>query len=143
MLDQALDTLAADGNLKFYGGEPTLHTPEIVEAMRYVRERGFTGLITVFSNGIQAEKLIAILESDPKSEAVLNYSIYHGRDAKPMPRVREGAPGGVGASEPEPHLPGVQGAVPRRRREPTRSSTGTASRSTTAWAPAACAASRC
>ena len=86
VLDQALDALAADGNLKFYGGEPTLHTPEIVAAMRYVRERGFTGLITVFSNGIQAEKLIAILESDPKSEAVLNYSIYHGRDAKPMPR---------------------------------------------------------
>ena len=86
VLDQALDSLAADGNLKFYGGEPTLHTPEIVAAMRYVRERGFAGLITVFSNGIQAEKLISILESDPKSEAVLNYSIYHGRDAKPMPR---------------------------------------------------------
>ena len=86
VLEQALDTLAANGNLKFYGGEPTLHTPEIVGAMRYVRERGFTGLITVFSNGIQAEKLISILESDPKSEAVLNYSIYHGRDAKPMPR---------------------------------------------------------
>ncbi len=77
--------LDLDGNLKFYGGEPTLHTREIVAAMRYVRERGFTGLITVFSNGIQAEKLISILESDPKSEAVLNYSIYHGRDADPMP----------------------------------------------------------
>ncbi|MCY3932635.1 MAG: DUF547 domain-containing protein [Acidobacteria bacterium] len=85
VLDQALRTLAADGNLKFYGGEPTLHTREIIAAMRYVRERGFTGLITVFSNGIQAEKLISILESDPKSEAVLNYSIYHGRDADPMP----------------------------------------------------------
>ncbi len=85
VLDQALDTLAADGNLKFYGGEPTLHTPEIVEAIRYCRERGFTGLVTVFSNGVQAEKLIAILESDPRTEAVLNYSIFHGRDAEPLP----------------------------------------------------------
>ena len=90
VLDQALATLAADGNLKFYGGEPTLHTPEIVEAIRYCRERGFAGLVTVFSNGVQAEKLIAILESDPRTEAVLNYSIFHGRDAEPLPRGREG-----------------------------------------------------
>jgi Protein of unknown function, DUF547/Radical SAM superfamily len=85
VLDQALRTLAADGNLKFYGGEPTLHTPEIVEAIRYCRERGFRGLVTVFSNGVQADKLIAILESDPRTEAVLNYSIFHGRDAEPLP----------------------------------------------------------
>jgi len=32
VLDQALRTLAANGNLKFYGGEPTLHTREIVAA---------------------------------------------------------------------------------------------------------------
>jgi len=85
VLDQALATLAADGNLKFYGGEPTLHTPEIVDAIRYCREHGFRGLVTVFSNGVQAEKLIAILESDPRTEAVLNYSIFHGRDAEPLP----------------------------------------------------------
>lgn len=85
VLDQALATLADDGNLKFYGGEPTLHTPEIIEAIRYCRAQGFAGLITVFSNGIQADKLIEILESDSRSEAVLNYSIYHGRDAEPIP----------------------------------------------------------
>ncbi len=85
VLDQALRTLAVDGNLKFYGGEPTLHTSEITAAIRYVRERGFSGLVTVFSNGIRADKLISILESDAKSEAVLNYSIYHGRDADPLP----------------------------------------------------------
>jgi MoaA/NifB/PqqE/SkfB family radical SAM enzyme len=85
VLDQALATLAHDGNLKFYGGEPTLHTPEIVDAIRYCRDRGFTGLVTVFSNGVQAEKLIAILESDERTEAVLNYSIFHGRDAEPLP----------------------------------------------------------
>jgi hypothetical protein len=85
VLDQALSTLAADGNLKFYGGEPTLHTTEIVEAIRYCRERGYRGLVTVFSNGVQADRLIAILESDPRTEAVLNYSIFHGRDAEPLP----------------------------------------------------------
>lgn len=90
ILDQALATLAEDGNLKFYGGEPTLHADEIKEAIRYCRERGFRGLVTVFSNGIQADRLIAILESDPRSEAVLNYSIYHGRDAEPLPpRAKE------------------------------------------------------
>jgi hypothetical protein len=85
VLDQALATLAADGNLKFYGGEPTLHHEEIKDAIRYVRARGFRGLVTVFSNGVKAERLIDILESDARSEAVLNYSIYHGRDAEPLP----------------------------------------------------------
>ncbi len=85
VLDQALATLAPDGNLKFYGGEPTLHAGEVKQAIRYVRERGFRGLVTVFSNGVKAERLIDILESDRRSEAVLNYSIYHGRDAEPLP----------------------------------------------------------
>jgi hypothetical protein len=85
VLDQALATLAPDGNLKFYGGEPTLHADEILEAIRYVRARGFRGLVTIFSNGVKADRLIALLESDPRSEAVLNYSIYHGRDADPLP----------------------------------------------------------
>ncbi len=87
VLQQAIETLAPDGNLKFYGGEPTLHTDEIVSAIEVVRNQGFHGLITVFSNGIQADKLIRILESDPRSEAVLNYSIYHGRDAEPIPEA--------------------------------------------------------
>jgi hypothetical protein len=85
VLDQALRTVAADGNLKFYGGEPTLHTAETIEAMRTLRRGGFRGLFTIFSNGVRADKLIAILESDARSEAVLNYSIYHGRDAEPLP----------------------------------------------------------
>ena len=85
VLDQAVATVAPDGNLKFYGGEPTLHAKDIEDAMQYVRARGFRGLITIFSNGVKAEKLIDLLESDPRSEAVLNYSIYHGRDAEPLP----------------------------------------------------------
>ena len=83
VLDQALAAVACDGNLKFYGGEPTIHAKVVIEAIRYVRERGFVGLITVYSNGVKAEALIQILESDPRSEAVL-YSIYHGRDAEPL-----------------------------------------------------------
>src|SRR6185295_6354544 len=67
------------------GGEPTLHAEAIKEAIAYVRARGFRGLVTVFSNGVKAERLIDILESDARSEAVLNYSIFHGRDAEPLP----------------------------------------------------------
>ncbi len=84
-LEQAFESVARDGNIKFYGGEPTLHAQAIIDAMGYLRERGFTGLFTIFSNGIKAERLIEILQSDERSEAVLNYSIYHGRDAEPLP----------------------------------------------------------
>jgi hypothetical protein len=85
VLDQALATVAADGNVKFYGGEPTLHAKAIIDAMAYLRGRGFRGLFTIFSNGVKAERLIDILASDARSEAVLNYSIYHGRDAEALP----------------------------------------------------------
>ena len=85
VLDQAVATVAADGNLKFYGGEPTLHADDVIDAIAYVRRRGFRGLISIYSNGVKAPALIRILESDPRSEAVLNYSIYHGRDAAPLP----------------------------------------------------------
>jgi hypothetical protein len=85
VLDKAVATIAADGNLKFYGGEPTLHAGDVIDAIRYVRAKGFSGLVTVYSNGVKADALIRILQSDPRSEAVLNYSIYHGRDAQPLP----------------------------------------------------------
>ncbi|HKV53360.1 MAG TPA: DUF547 domain-containing protein [Candidatus Binataceae bacterium] len=85
VLDQALAAVARDGNLKFYGGEPTLHAAEIVDSIRYLRDKGFAGLITVYSNGVKADALIKILESDSRSEAILNYSIYNGRDAEPLP----------------------------------------------------------
>jgi hypothetical protein len=85
VLDQALATIARDGNLKFYGGEPTLHAADVIAAVHYVRDKGFAGLITIYSNGVKADALISILESDSRSEAVLNYSIYHGRNAEPLP----------------------------------------------------------
>ncbi len=100
VLDQALATLAPDGNLKFYGGEPTLHADEILHAIRYVRARGFRGLVTIFSNGVKADRLIAILESDPRTEAVLNYSIYHGRDADPLPPHAQARLEGWAATHP-------------------------------------------
>ncbi len=85
VLEQALRSVAADGNIKFYGGEPTLHAEAIIAAMAWLRARGFRGLFTIFSNGVKAEKLLAILDSDTRSEAVLNYSILHGRDAEALP----------------------------------------------------------
>jgi hypothetical protein len=85
VLEGALAAVAPDGNIKFYGGEPTLHSDSLLEAMRFLRTRGFRGLFTIYSNGVKAQTLIRLLESDPKSEAVLNYSIYLGRDADPLP----------------------------------------------------------
>jgi hypothetical protein len=85
VLDQAVASVAADGNIKFYGGEPTLHAAAVIDAMRYLRARGFRGLFTIFSNGVKAQRLLDILDSDVRSEAVLNYSIYHGRDAEALP----------------------------------------------------------
>ena len=68
----------------------TLHSRAIIDAIGYVRSRGFVGLVTVFSNGMKAARLIEILESDARTEAVLNYSIYQGRDADPLPpRAKE------------------------------------------------------
>ena len=84
VLDQAVAAIAADGNLKFYGGEPTLHAGDVIDAIGYVRRKGFRGLISIYSNGVKAGALIRILESDPRSEAVLNYSIYHGRGAEAL-----------------------------------------------------------
>jgi hypothetical protein len=90
VLDKALAALAPDGNLKFYGGEPTTDIENLLWAIRYAREHGFVGLITIYSNGVLAERLIRALESDDRSECVLNYSIWHGIDAEPIPpRAKE------------------------------------------------------
>jgi len=89
-LDAALQVVmsGAEGTLKFYGGEPTLNHGNVIWAIAYVRDRGFEGAIVIYSNGIQAEKLLQILESDPqhRTTASLNYSIATGDGAPPMPR---------------------------------------------------------
>ena len=88
-LDAALRTvmLHEQGALKFYGGEPTLDCQNVIWAIAYLRNHGFTGAVVIYSNGIRAEQLIEILESDPlnKTTASLNYSIATGDGAPQMP----------------------------------------------------------
>ncbi|NJN85289.1 MAG: hypothetical protein HC881_01840 [Leptolyngbyaceae cyanobacterium SL_7_1] len=53
-----------------------------------MREQGFEGAIVIYSNGIQADRLLQILASDPlkHTTASLNYSIATGDGAPQMPR---------------------------------------------------------
>lgn len=89
LLDYALQTVVtqAEGTLKFYGGEPTLKTENVIWAIDYLRQQGFEGAIVIYSNGIQAEKLLQILAADPlhNTTASLNYSIATGDGAPQMP----------------------------------------------------------
>lgn len=88
-LEAALQTVMLDeqGAIKFFGGEPTLNPDNVIWAIAYLRERGFQGAIVIYSNGIQAERLLRILQSDPsdKTTASLNYSIATGDGAPQMP----------------------------------------------------------
>lgn len=88
-LDAALQIvmLNTSGTIKFYGGEPTLNPDNIIWAIGYLRQQGFQGEIVIYSNGIQAERLLCILESDPldNTTASLNYSIATGDGAPQMP----------------------------------------------------------
>ncbi|MBE7383385.1 MAG: radical SAM protein [Leptolyngbya sp. SIO1E4] len=79
--------LHEQGAIKFYGGEPTLNYENVIWAISYLRDHGFQGAIVIYSNGIQAERLLAILASDPlsKTTASLNYSIATGDGAPQMP----------------------------------------------------------
>lgn len=88
-LDQALALvhLGPEGAIKFYGGEPTLDVENMTWAIGYLREHGFEGSFTVFSNGIRDRALVAIVESDPmrRVRVALNYSIWTGDGAPPIP----------------------------------------------------------
>jgi hypothetical protein len=84
-LDAVFDLVPVDGTIKFYGGEPTLDLPNVLWAMRYLRGKGFRGWFTIFSNGVQADRVIAALDADDRTDVVLNYSILHGIDAEPLP----------------------------------------------------------
>lgn len=88
-LDAVLRTVILHdlGAVKFYGGEPTLNADNVIWAIAYLRDHGFTGAIVIYSNGIQADRLLAILTSDPlgKTTASLNYSIATGDGAPQMP----------------------------------------------------------
>lgn len=73
------------GTIKFYGGEPTVASDNLLWAMRRLRELGFRGWFTIFSNGVLADRVIKLLEADDRTDVVLNYSILHGEDAEPIP----------------------------------------------------------
>ncbi|MBE9077315.1 radical SAM protein [Romeria aff. gracilis LEGE 07310] len=79
--------LHGQGAVKFFGGEPTLNHENVIWAIAYLREQGFQGAIVIYSNGIQADRLLEVLESDPldKTTASLNYSIATGDGAPQMP----------------------------------------------------------
>jgi organic radical activating enzyme len=84
-LNATLAMVPSDGTIKFYGGEPTVAPDNLLWAMRRLRELGFRGWLTIFSNGVLADRLIKLLEADDRTDAVLNYSILHGEDAEPIP----------------------------------------------------------
>ena len=85
ILDAATRLVPPDATIKFYGGEPTIDADNVIWAFARLREKGFTGWLTIFSNGVLGERIVKILDSDPKSDVVLNYSILHGEDAEPIP----------------------------------------------------------
>ncbi|MGF1568818.1 MAG: radical SAM protein [Nodosilinea sp.] len=88
-LEAALATVMSGplGAIKFYGGEPTLNHDNVIWAIGYLRDQGFAGAIVIYSNGIQAERLLEILAADPqgRTTASLNYSIATGDGAPQMP----------------------------------------------------------
>jgi hypothetical protein len=87
VLRAAVEIVAPRGSLKIYGGEPTLDRENMLWSVGRLRELGFAGAITFFSNGIRARTLLDLLDSDPLAacRAVLNYSIATGRGERPLP----------------------------------------------------------
>jgi len=85
-LDLTLSIVSSEGKVKFYGGEPTLHPENVIQAVTYLRSQGFRGTFRIYSNGIRAQELVTILTDVPEMDAVLNYSVLHGRGAPPLPR---------------------------------------------------------
>ena len=84
-LSAVFQMVPMDGTIKFYGGEPTIAPENMLWAMRQLRERGFRGWFTIFSNGVLADRIIKLLAADDRTDVVLNYSILHGEDAEPIP----------------------------------------------------------
>jgi hypothetical protein len=83
--DVALAYAGAGGIIKLYGGEPTMFHADVNTFMRHLRRNGFAGQIVIFSNGVQAGRLIKLMQADPNAIAVLNYSIAAGRFAPICP----------------------------------------------------------
>ena len=116
----ALAVVSPEGKIKLYGGEPTMHPENVLTAVSWLREHGFRGRFRMYSNGILATALTSILDRVPGMDAVLNYSILHGRGAPPIPdralahllaypagRIFSGAPELVDVGSPEPLDPAI------------------------------------
>lgn len=86
VLEFALELVSPRGSIKFYGGEPTLHPENVVQAVAFLEQGGFVGRFRLYSNGIRAEVLTEVLDAVPEMDAVLNYSILHGRGVPSIPR---------------------------------------------------------
>lgn len=85
VLEAALKLVPPDGTIKFYGGEPTIDIDNVQWAIIWLRRRGFAGWLTIFTNGVLADRVIRLLEADARTDVALNYSILHGEDAEPIP----------------------------------------------------------
>jgi hypothetical protein len=83
-LQAAVATVARRGSLKIYGGEPTLDGANLRWTVRRLRELGFEGAITIFSNGLRAQLLIDLLEQDRELRVVLNRAIATGDGEEPI-----------------------------------------------------------
>ncbi|MDX1935097.1 MAG: radical SAM protein [Capsulimonadales bacterium] len=89
VLRAAVDLVARRGSLKIYGGEPTLDPDNLAWSIRRLREIGFEGAITIFSNGLRPRPLIDLLRGDDRLFVVLNHAIFFGRGEEPLsPSVR-------------------------------------------------------
>lgn len=92
-----LTRIRPDARIKLYGGEPTLYHTHLIEVVAALRAGGYRGRLTIFSNGIQARRLIAMLEADAPddgqsgSDAYLNHLIWLGRGAPAIPAGRRRA----------------------------------------------------
>jgi hypothetical protein len=91
---QVLALIRPDARIKLYGGEPTLRHRHMIGVVRALRAEGYVGRLTIFSNGVQAGRLIAMLEADPPTsshrgtDAYLNQAIWYGRGAPGLPPGR-------------------------------------------------------
>ena len=85
LLAALLELLHPQAQLKVYGGEPTLLSANLRWAFTQLRQRGFAGRFTLFSNGVQSARLLELLKADDNSCCVLNYSILTGTHAEPIP----------------------------------------------------------
>jgi hypothetical protein len=84
VLRAAVGMVASRGSLKIYGGEPTLEAAGLRKAVGRLRELGFGGAVTIFSNGLRPRVLLDLLETDPRLYVVLNRAIATGEGEEPL-----------------------------------------------------------